>query len=52
MDKNKDSKTQEAKDALNYPGVALNEADDNKVTEKLQKESTCELNNNPRSNDA
>lgn len=32
----------------NYPGVAVNDADDNKNTEKLQKERTCTLGNNPR----
>lgn len=31
-----------------YPGVAVNEADDNKDTVKLQKERTCTLGNNPR----
>ena len=37
------------KDALNnLPGMAINKADDNKVTEKLEKERTATLNNNPR----
>ncbi len=34
-----------------YPGVAVNRADNNKDTEKLQKERTCTLNNNPRNDD-
>lgn len=34
-----------------YPGVAIDLADDNKVTEKLEKERTQTLNNNPRNND-
>ena len=31
-----------------YPGAAVNAADKNKVSEKLEKERTCTLNNNPR----
>ena len=29
-----------------YSGVAINQADDNKVSEKLEKERTCTLNKN------
>lgn len=40
------------KDALgNLPGMAINKADDGKVSEKLEKERTATLNNNPRNND-
>lgn len=40
------------KDALNnLPGMAINKADDGKVSEKLEKEHTATLNNNPRNND-
>ncbi len=40
------------KNALNdLPGATINKADDNKVSEKLEKERTCTLNNNPRNND-
>ncbi|WP_303427448.1 hypothetical protein [uncultured Duncaniella sp.] len=38
-------------ESLEYPGVALNQSDKNKVTEELEKQSTKELNNNPRNND-
>lgn len=31
-----------------YPGVAINEADDDAYTKELVKERTCTLNNNPR----
>lgn len=34
-----------------YPGVAVNEGDNNKDTHKLQKERTATLNNNPRNDD-
>lgn len=34
--------------ADNYAGVAIDMADDEKVTKKLVKEATCEMNNNPR----
>ncbi len=37
--------------ALEYPGVAQNEADNDKNTECLQKQSTEDLNNNPRNNE-
>ena len=40
------------KDALNnLPGMAINKADDGKVSEKLEMERTATLNNNPRNND-
>lgn len=43
---------EKVKNALNdLPGAAINKADDNKVNEKLEKERTCTLNNNPRNND-
>ena len=29
-----------------YSGIAITQADNNKVTEKLEKERTCTLNNN------
>ena len=38
-------------EALEYPGVAVNEADNDKNTPKLHKQATCELNNNPRNDD-
>ncbi len=38
-------------DALDYAGVAINHADDNKVNDTLVKERTKEMNNNPRNND-
>lgn len=34
--------------SADYPGVAINIADDEKVDSKLVKERTEELNNNPR----
>lgn len=41
---------EEKKDnALDYPGVAQNIADNDKVTPGLEKQSVKELNNNPRS---
>ena len=39
------------KDAQEYPGVAVDIADDNKVTDCLEKQYTKELNNNPRNTD-
>lgn len=42
---------EKVKNALNdLPGAAINKADNNKVSEKLEKERTCTL-NNPRNND-
>lgn len=38
-------------DALDYAGVAINQADDNKVNDTLVRERTKEMNNNPRNND-
>ncbi len=35
----------------NLPGVAVNDADDDKVTPSLVKERTSTLNNNPRNNE-
>ncbi len=34
-----------------FPGAAINEADDNKVDKKLIKERTKTINNNPRNDD-
>lgn len=34
-----------------YPGVAVNQADDNKVNRELEKERTKVENNNPRNTD-
>ncbi len=43
---------EKVKDALgNLPGAAINKADDNKVSSKLEKERTCTLNNNPRNDE-
>ncbi len=50
MDTKKDLKAT-PEQAMEYPGVALNDADNNKDTECLQKQSTKDLNNNPRNND-
>lgn len=50
MDKENEKKAT-VEQALEYPGVAKNEADNDKNTECLQKQSTKELNNNPRNND-
>lgn len=38
-------------DASIYAGVAIDIADDEKVTERLVKQDTCTLENNPRNND-
>ena len=43
MDKNKARKE--------YPGAAIDKADNDRVSEKLVKESVKELNNNPRNSD-
>lgn len=34
-----------------YSGVEVDNADDNKVSSKLEQQMTAELNNNPRDND-
>ncbi|MDE5687624.1 MAG: hypothetical protein K2I18_03240 [Paramuribaculum sp.] len=39
------------KEAMEYPGVAINKADNDKNNECLQKQSTKELNNNPRNDE-
>lgn len=39
------------KASQNYSGVAINQGDDNKSGEKLEKGYTKILNNNPRNND-
>lgn len=50
MDKKKNTTTEAERDyaSKNYPGVAVNEADNEKDDVKLQKERTCILGNNPR----
>jgi hypothetical protein len=45
------NKKQESKAGEEYPGVAINQADDNKVSKNLVKERTETLNNNPRNTD-
>lgn len=42
---------QSVQDALDYPGVAINDGDDEKENKELVKERTKTLNNNPRNND-
>ena len=44
-------KTEKLNPADEYSGVAANEADDGKVTTKLEKERTRTLNNNPRNDE-
>lgn len=34
-----------------YPGAAIDAADNGKVNDFLEKQATCELNNNPRNTD-
>lgn len=46
---NKDHK--HIKPVDDYPGVAINNADDEKVDKDLVKERTKTLNNNPRNNE-
>lgn len=46
--KNKEVKKNIEGAADKYAGVAVNMADREKVSEKLVKEATCEMNNNPR----
>lgn len=50
---NKDSLDNQVADesADNYPGAAVNIADDCKVDSEMVKEDVKNLNNNPRSND-
>lgn len=50
---NDKKQTQQAtvEQSLEYPGVAKNQADKDKVTPCLEKQSTKELNNNPRNDD-
>lgn len=45
------SKKQEVKADNEYPGVAIDRADDEKVSKKLVKERTETINNNPRNSD-
>ena len=49
--KKENDKTSNDTAAENFPGVAVNVADNNKDTEKLVKERTEILNDNPRNND-
>ncbi|MBD5244577.1 MAG: hypothetical protein HDS57_03830 [Barnesiella sp.] len=51
MKEEKDSQQATPQEAMEYPGVALNTADNDAVSEKLEKQSTKELNNNPRNTD-
>lgn len=44
-------KTDSEKASQEYSGVAVNQADDGKVSEKLEKGYTKILNNNPRNNE-
>ncbi|MDE5650135.1 MAG: hypothetical protein K2G33_07050 [Duncaniella sp.] len=44
-------KKDKTKDEEQYRGVDVNQADGGKVTEKMVKEDTKELNNNPRNDD-
>lgn len=50
MDKtdNKPTKEEREKAERQYPGAAVNEADNNADNKQLVKERTCKLNNNPR----
>ncbi len=50
MDKDKKPSKNASKEALEYPGIAENIADKDKVDKKLVKDETKELNNNPRNN--
>lgn len=38
-------------DALDYPGISTDISDDEKTTPEMVKQSTKELNNNPRNTD-
>lgn len=42
---------QKVQDALNYSGIAVNEADNDEVDGELVRERTRTLNNNPRNSD-
>lgn len=46
--KNFETETKLEDASKDYPGVAINEGDNNKDDEKLQKERTCTLGYNPR----
>lgn len=43
-----EKEAQDVKDALDYPGVANDRADKGETTPEMVKQSTKELNNNPR----
>lgn len=45
------SKKATVEQAMEYPGVAENKADNDKVSVELEKERTETLNNNPRNED-
>lgn len=47
----KDNKNIEDTSAIEFPGVAINDADDDKVSKKLVEERTCVINNNPRNSE-
>lgn len=53
MKKEEIKKVSEAtvEDALDYSGVAIDKADNDKTDSDLVKEMTKEINNNPRNND-
>ena len=44
----KKERTQKEKDAGQYPGVAVDNSEKDKVTKKNVEDRTCSLNNNPR----
>lgn len=46
-----EEEAQKVQDALDYPGIATDISDDEKTTPEMVKQSTKELNNNPRNTD-
>lgn len=46
-----DNKQKKTENEQRYPGAAVDAAQDDKVTEKMEKQYTRELNNNPRNSD-
>ena len=51
MKKTLETQQEEVKSAQNYPGAAIDIADDEKVNDRLVKERVKVENNNPRNND-
>lgn len=47
----KPQKAKTGKGLRNYPGLAENAADNNRVNEQLTRERTAVINNNPRNTD-